>query len=54
MEQTPTPANDIAALLNEQVMFVPDDNCKNPLREAKHQREILKDYFTLPNISESY
>ena len=41
----PNPANDVAVLQNEQVVHVPNDNRKNPLREAKHQREILKDYF---------
>ena len=42
MEQTghKTPANDIAALLHEQVVNVPDDNYRNPSREA--------------NISETY
>ena len=39
------PANDIAALQNEQVVYVTDDNYRNPLREAKHQRDLLKDYF---------
>ena len=33
----PTPANDLAALQNEQVMYGPDDNYRNPTREAKHQ-----------------
>ena len=41
--RAPIPANDVAALLNEQVVYVPDDNYKNPLREAEHQRELLKD-----------
>ena len=34
--RAPTPANDVAALQNEQVVYVPDDNYRNPLREAKH------------------
>ena len=24
---------------------MPDDNYRNPSREAKHQRDLLKDYF---------
>ena len=39
------PTNDVAALQNEQVVFVPDDNYGNPSRKAKHQRELPKDYF---------
>ena len=38
-------ASDVAALQNEQVVYVPDDNYGNPLREAKHQPDLLKDYF---------
>ena len=34
-----------AAIANEQVAYVPDDNYRNPLREAKHQQDLLKDYF---------
>ena len=44
--RAPTPANDVAVLQNEQVVFVPNDYCRNPLREAKHQQELLKDYFS--------
>ena len=44
-DRAPTPANDVAALQNEQVVYVPDDNCRNPLREDKHQRDLLKDSF---------
>ena len=33
----PTPANDVVALQNEQVVYVPHDNYRNPSREAKHQ-----------------
>ena len=29
-----TPANDVAALQNEQVVYVPNNNYRNPLREA--------------------
>ena len=41
----PTPANDVAALQNEQVVYVRNQNYINPLKETKHQRELLKDYF---------
>ena len=45
VDRVPTPADDIAAIANEQVVYAPDENCRNPLREAKHQRDQLKDYF---------
>ena len=45
LDRAPTPADDIAAIANEPVVYVPDENCRNPLREAKHQRELLQDYF---------
>ena len=40
--RSPTPADDILADQGEQ-----GDNCyiRNPSREAKHQRDLLKDYF---------
>ena len=41
----PTPENDVVTLRNEQVVYVPDDNSRNPSREAKYQRDLLKDYF---------
>ena len=41
----PTPADDIAALQNEQVVYVPDEIYRNLLREAKHQQDQLKDDF---------
>ena len=41
-DKAPTPTNDVAALQNEQVEYVPDDNYRNPLREAKHQRDLLQ------------
>ena len=44
-DRAPTQANDVAAPPNEQVVYVPNDNYRNPSREAKHQRELLKDYF---------
>ena len=37
-DRASTPADDIADLQNEHVVYVPDDNYRNPLREAKHQR----------------
>ena len=40
-----TKANDLAALRHKQVVYVPDDNYRNPTREAKHQQDLLKDYF---------
>ena len=43
-DRKPTPANDVVT--PEKVVYVPDDNYKNPSREAKHQRELLKDYFS--------
>ena len=41
-DRAPTTANDVVALQNEQAVYVPNEN---PLREAKHQRELQKDYF---------
>ena len=41
-DRAPTPANDVAALQNKQVVYVPKDNYRNPLREAKLQRDLLK------------
>ena len=43
-DRAPTPGNDVAALRNEQVVYVHNEY-RYPLREAKHQRELLKDYF---------
>ena len=40
-----TKANNVAALQNEQMVFVPDDNYRDPSKEAKHQQDLLKDYF---------
>ena len=40
-DRAPTPENDVVDLQNEQAMFVPNGNYRNPLREAKHQREQL-------------
>ena len=41
-DRAPTPANDVAAQQNEQAVYVPNENYRNPLREAKHQRELLR------------
>ena len=41
----PTPALDIAAITNEQAVYVPLENHRNSLREAKHQQNLLKVYF---------
>ena len=38
--RTPTPANDIEAIAN--VVYVSEENYRNPLGEAEHQREQLK------------
>ena len=34
--------NDIVTLQNEQAVYVPNEKYRNPLREPKHQRELLK------------
>ena len=36
-KQGPTPEDDIVALQNEQVVYVHNDDCRNPLTEAKQQ-----------------
>ena len=43
--RSPTPADDIAAIANEPAVYMPDKNHRNPPREAKHLRDLLKDYF---------
>ena len=40
-----TPANDAVALQNEQGVYVPNKNYRNHLRGAKHQQELLNNYF---------
>ena len=35
-------ADDIAAVQNEQVVYVPDDNYRNPSSEAKNQQDLLR------------
>ena len=44
-DREPTPGNHVAAQQNEQTVYVPNEKCTTPLREAKNQRELLKDYF---------
>ena len=45
VDRAPTPANDAAALPNEHVLYITNENYWNPLREANDQQELLKDYF---------
>ena len=42
-KRTPTPGNDLVALQNKQTVYVSNENYINPLRKAKHRRELLKD-----------
>ena len=44
-DRAPTIGNDVAAQQNEQAVYVPNENYRNALREAKHQQDLLKDYF---------
>ena len=44
-DRAPNPENDAATLQNEQVVYVPNEKYRNPSRQAKHQRQLLKDYF---------
>ena len=44
-DRPPTPADDIVAPQAEQGEQGQDENFRNPLRKAKHQRDLLKDYF---------
>ena len=44
-DRASTPANDVVTLQNEQVVYVLNENYRNPSREAKHKSELLKDYF---------
>ena len=41
----PTPADDIVAPQADQGEQGHHENFRNPLREAKYQRDLLKDYF---------
>ena len=36
-DSAPTAVNDVAALQNEEALYVPNENYSNPLREAKPQ-----------------
>ena len=45
VDRAPTPGNDVVAQQNEQAVYVPNENYRNSLSEAKHQQELLKDYF---------
>ena len=45
VDRAPTPGNDVVAQKNEQAVYVQNENYGNPLREAKHPEELLKDYF---------
>ena len=44
-DMAPNPGNDGAIPQNQQAVYVPNENYMNPSREAKHQQELLKDYF---------
>ena len=44
-DRPPTPADDIVAPQADQGQQGQHENFRNPSREAKHQRDLLKDYF---------
>ena len=44
-ERPPTPADDMQPPQNGQGEHRQDENVRNPLREAKRQRHLPKDYF---------
>ena len=44
-QMVPTSDNNVVAQQNDQALCVSNENYRNPLIEAKHQRELLKDYF---------
>ena len=44
-DRSPTPVDDIQPPQADQGELVHNRNFRNPLREAKHQRDLLKDYF---------
>ena len=44
-DKAPTPINDVAIQQNKQAVYVPNEHYMNPSREAKHQREQLKDFY---------
>ena len=40
LHMAPMPADDIAAIANDLVVYVPDENCRNPSKEARHQQDL--------------
>ena len=44
-DRPPTPADDIQPPQADQADHGQNENFRNPLREAKHQQDLLKDYF---------
>ena len=44
-DRPPTPAADIQPPQADQVEQGQNENFRNPSREAKHQQDLLKDYF---------
>ena len=44
-DRPPNPTDDIQPPQNDQGEQAQDENVRNPSREAKHQRDLLKDYF---------
>ena len=44
-DRPPTPADDIQPQQGDQGEQRHQENFRNPSREAKHQRDLLKDYF---------
>ena len=46
LDRATTPADGIAAIANEPVQYMHDKNCRNALREAKYQQDLLTDYFS--------
>ena len=44
-EGPPTPADDVQPPQGDQAEQGQDQNVRNPSREAKRQRNLLKDYF---------
>ena len=45
-DRPPTAADDIKLPQNDQGEHAQDENVRNPSREAKHQQNLLKDYFS--------
>ena len=41
-DRAPTAKNDVATQHNEQEVYVPNENYRNPSKQAKHQRELLQ------------